>query len=255
MPTSGLAFRPARWTHAVRRTRSSTGEPRGSPRRPPRCRSPVLCTHRDSGHRVGALRNDPFAEPAGRHHDVAPVRHLDEVCQHRARYERERAARELQDVDIAAHRLEHVFEIAAAHRRVVSTANFRSIPRCEASSAAGSSRGTERHIRWHHVHRSPPVPGTVARSPERSVTAVSSRESSPATSSSASASTIRSEAHGSCPDPLVVALVSRQHGSVIQMKAQPAAVFSRKRALRSAAGRISTRDSTLHRVHRTLNTT
>ena len=68
---------------------------------------------------VGALGEDVLDEPAGGDEHVVLVGDLDDLAQGRLGHQRERAAGELQRVDVLAHRVEHVLEVARSHDRVV----------------------------------------------------------------------------------------------------------------------------------------
>jgi len=63
-------------------------------------------------------------EASRRDEDVVLVRDLDDLPQRRPWHQRERAARELQRVDVLAHRVKDVAHVARSHHRVVGAADL-----------------------------------------------------------------------------------------------------------------------------------
>ena len=73
---------------------------------------------------VRALGEHVLDEPAGGDEHVVLVGDLDDLAQRALGHQRERAAGELQRVDVLAHRVEHVLEVARSHHRVVGPADL-----------------------------------------------------------------------------------------------------------------------------------
>src|SRR5262249_55852489 len=69
-----------------------------------------------------AVRQDALDEASGRDHHLVLVTEVYQLFDRPARHEREGASGEFEAVHISPHRLQHVLQIAPAHRRVIRPA-------------------------------------------------------------------------------------------------------------------------------------
>ena len=97
---------------------------------------------------VGALGEDVLDETAGGDEHVVLVGDLEDLAQGRLGHQRERAAGELQRVDVLAHRVEHVLEVARSHHRVVGAADLGHAARARLWRAVVCAQERECKLVW-----------------------------------------------------------------------------------------------------------
>src|SRR5262249_60826572 len=85
--------------------------------------------------RVGALRQHVLDEPAGRNEDVVGVTQVDEFLDGLSWHESEGAAGKLERGYVSPRRLQDVFKVALAHRRVIRPTDLRDAPRARLGRA------------------------------------------------------------------------------------------------------------------------
>src|SRR5207253_11461657 len=75
-------------------------------------------------YRHGSLRKDTLDEAAGRNEHIVFVAKLDNLSHRFLRHEAEGSSGEFQRIDVKAHCLEEIFEMAPSIGRVIRSANF-----------------------------------------------------------------------------------------------------------------------------------